>query len=408
MTTDIFERCQSYTEARAAQAVGLYAYFTVFEGSDTTVARTSAGDVLMCGSNNYLGLTSDPRVRAAAQMAVEEFGSSRTGSRLLNGNTSLHEELERELADFLGMPSALLFPTGYQANLGVIASLLSRDDVVIIDREAHASVYDGCGLSPGRVRRFAHNDMEDLERRLANCPSDAGRLVVVDGVYSMAGDLCPLPETVRLCQKYGARLLVDDAHGLGVLAEGRGTSAHFGVTEQVDLITVTFSKSLASIGGAVLGPKHVIEYLRHHARSLIFSAAAPPASLAAAQAALRILRAEPWLCRQALENASFVHRELGALGYEPLPSETPIVCVPLDGVVPTLFTWHSLLERGVYVNAVIPPAASSRLRASFTAAHTPEQLKTAVAAFAAVRDLTPPDWSLEDWSPEDYVAEGAR
>lgn len=403
MTTDIFDRCRSYTDAQAIRAAGLYPYFTVFEGSDSTVARTSAGDVLMCGSNNYLGLTSDPRVRAAAQAAIEEYGSSRTGSRLLNGNLPLHEELERELADFLGMPAALVFPTGYQANLGVIASLLSRNDVVIVDREAHASVYDGCGMSLAKVRRFAHNDMEDLERQLARCPSDAGRLVVVDGVYSMAGDLCPLPETVRLCRRYGARLLVDDAHGLGVLADGRGTSAHFGMTEQVDLVTVTFSKSLASVGGAVLGPQEVIEYLRHHARSLIFSAASPPASLAAARVALGIVQAEPWRCRQALENASFVHHELAALGYGPLPSETPIVSVPLGGVVPTLFAWRSLLERGVYVNAVLPPAASPRLRTSFTATHTPEQLKLIVAAFAAVRDLRPPDRS-----PEDHVAEGAR
>jgi 8-amino-7-oxononanoate synthase len=402
VTRDIFDRCRSYTEARVARTAGLYPYFTVFDGSDATVARTSSGEVLMCGSNNYLGLTCDPRVRTAARAAVEEYGSSRTGSRLLNGNISLHQELERELADFLGMPAALVFPTGYQANLGAIASLLSRHDVVIIDREAHASVYDGCAMSQAKVRRFAHNDMADLERRLADCPPDVGRLVVVDGVYSMGGDLCPLPETVRLCREYGARLLVDDAHGLGVLADGRGTSAHLGVTGQVDLLTVTFSKSLASIGGAVLGPEEVIDYLRHRARSFVFSASAPPASLAAARAALRILRAEPWLCRQAVENASFVQRELAALGYEPLPSETPIVCVPFDGVVPTLFAWRGLLERGVYVNAVLPPAASPRLRASFIATHTPEQLKSAVAAFAAVRDLTPPDSLLEE-----YAATGA-
>ncbi|WP_229706453.1 aminotransferase class I/II-fold pyridoxal phosphate-dependent enzyme [Micromonospora sonchi] len=360
------------------------------------------GEVVMCGSNNYLGLTSDPRVRAAAHSAIEEYGSSRTGSRLLNGNVSLHEELERDLADFLGMPAALVFPTGYQANLGAIASLVSRNDVVIIDREAHASVYDACGMSPAKVWRFAHNDMEDLERRLASCPPDANRLVVVDGVYSMAGDLCPLPETVQLCRKYGARLLVDDAHGLGVLADGRGTSAHFGMTEQIDLITITFSKSLASVGGAVLGPEEVIDYLRHHARSLIFSAAAPPASLAAARAALGILRDEPWLCRQALENASYVHRELAALGYDPLPSEAPIVCVPFESAVPAMFAWRSLMERGVYVNAVLPPAASPRLRASFTATHTPEQLKRAVAAFAEIRELTPPEWALED-----FAAQGA-
>jgi 8-amino-7-oxononanoate synthase len=379
-----------------ARAAGIYPYFTPFGGSESTVARTPAGEVLMCGSNNYLGLTSHPWVHARAQAAMEEYGSSRTGSRLLNGNVPLHQELERDLADYLGMPAALVFPTGYQANLGAVASLVRRDDVVIIDREAHASIYDGCAMSQAKVRRFAHNDMADLERRLAGCPPDAGRLVVVDGVYSMAGDLCPLPETVRLCREYGARLLVDDAHGLGVLADGRGTCAHFGLTDQVDLVTVTFSKSLASVGGAVLGPEEVIEYLRHHARPLIFSAAAAPASLAAAQAALTILRAEPWRGRRALENASYVQRELVAVGYEPFPSETPIVSVPFDGIVPTLFMWRSLLERGVYVNAVLPPAASPRLRASFTATHTHDQLKRVVAAFAEVRELAPPDSSLND------------
>jgi 8-amino-7-oxononanoate synthase len=393
---DIFDHCRSYTDSTKARAAGFYPYFTPFDGADSAVARTSAGEVLMCGSNNYLGLTSHPAVHARARAAMEEYGSSRTGSRLLNGNVPLHEELERDLADYLGMPAALVFPTGYQANLGAVSSLVRRDDVVIIDREAHASVYDGCAMSLAKVRRFAHNDMADLERRLAACPPDTGRLVVVDGVYSMAGDLCPLPETVRLCRRYGARLLVDDAHGLGVLAGGRGTCAHFGLSDQVDLVTVTFSKSLASVGGAVLGPAEVIEYLRHHARPLIFSAAAAPASLAAAQAALSVLRAEPWRGRQALENASYVQRELVAMGYEPFPSETPIVSVPLDGVVPTLFMWRSLLERGVYVNAVLPPAASPRLRASFTATHTPEQLKRVVAAFAEVRELTPPDWSLDE------------
>jgi 8-amino-7-oxononanoate synthase len=398
MTTDIFARCRSYTDSRAVRSAGLYPYFTSFEGADATVARTPAGEVVMCGSNNYLGLTSDPRVRSAAHSAIDEYGSSRTGSRLLNGNVPLHEQLERELADFLGKPAALLFPTGYQANLGGIAALASRGDVVIIDRESHASVYDGCGLSRARVLRFAHNDMDDLERRLASCPPDAGRLVVVDGVYSMAGDLCPLPETVRLCRKYGARLMVDDAHGLGVLSDGRGSCAHFGVTEQVDLITITFSKSLASIGGAILGPEDVIEYLRHHARSQVFSAAASPAGVAAARAALQILRAEPWRCRQALDNAAYVHRELTALGYEPLPSESPIVCVPFPGVVPTLFAWRKLLDSGVYVNPVLPPAASPRLRASFTAAHTPEQLKRAVAGFAEIRELTPPEWMVEAYA----------
>jgi 8-amino-7-oxononanoate synthase len=407
MTSDIFDKCRSFADpvAQAARVVTHSPFFTLFEGQDAAVAQTHIGDVLMCGSNNYLGLTADHRVRAAAHAAIEEYGSSRTGSRLLNGNTRLHVELERELADFVGVPAALVFATGYQANLGVIATLLARDDVVIIDREAHASIYDACSMSAAKVRQFRHNDMEHLERRLASCPPDAGKLVVVDGVYSMAGDLCPLPDVVALCRRYGARLLVDDAHAIGVLGHGRGTGAHFGLTDQVDLVTVTFSKSLASIGGAVLGSEDVIDYMRYHARSLIFSAAAPPSSLASALAALRILRAEPWRCKLALDNASFMQRELTALGYEPIPTETPIVCVPTAGVEHTMHTWRGLLERGVYVNPVIPPAASPRLRTSFTAVHQPDQLLYALAAFAEVRDLEHLDWPAEPYQPEPAPAQ---
>jgi 8-amino-7-oxononanoate synthase len=388
LSTDIFERCRSYTDAADARAAGIYPYFTPFGGADVTLAGTPNGDVLMCGSNNYLGLTADPRVCTAAQQAIAEFGSSRTGSRLLNGNTPLHEELERELADFLGKPAALVFPTGYQANLAAIATLVSRHDVVITDIEAHASAYDAWSMSRARLRRFAHNDMADLRRQLTACEAGQGKLVVVDGVYSMGGDLCPLREVVALCEEFGARLLVDDAHGVGVLAEGRGTAAHFGVTDRVDLISVTFSKALASIGGAVLGPPEVIDYLRHHARSLIFSAAAPPASLAAALAALRVLRAEPWRCTAAIEAAAYVHDGLRGIGYQPLPTETPILCVPTHDLPTTVQSWRALLDRKVYVNAVLPPAASARLRASFTAGHTRAQLDEVLSAFAAIPVVT--------------------
>jgi 8-amino-7-oxononanoate synthase len=391
---DIFERVSSYTQAQMARAAGLYPYFTVFNGSDAAVAELASGqEVVMCGSNNYLGLTADHRVRAAAKAAIDEYGTSRTGSRLLNGNTALHHQLEAELADFLGMPAALVFPTGYQANLGAVTGLLSRHDLVLIDKEAHASVYDACSMAPARLRRFAHNDMADLGRMLATCPADGGKLVVVDGVYSMGGDLAPLPELVDLCQRYGARLLVDDAHGVGVLARGRGTSAHFGLTDRVDLVTITFSKALASIGGAVLGSTEVIEYLRHHARSLIFSATAPPPSLAAALAALRVLRDEPWLCDRAQANATYLRHELVRLGYEPLPSQTPIICLPTGDLSGTLLAWRGLLDRGVYVNAVVPPAASPRLRLSVGAAHTRAQLDRALDAFSAVRHLLPDDAS---------------
>jgi len=383
---DILDRCRQYTAARTARASGRYPYFTPFGGSDSTVAHTDTGEILMCGANNYLGLTADERVRAAAREAVAEYGTSRTGSRLLNGNTPLHEELERELADLVGKPAALLYPTGYQANLGVIGTLLTRDDVMIADQEVHASAFDAWRMTRARLRRFAHNDPADLRRQLAGCRSGEGRLVVVDGVYSMAGDLAPLPEVTRVCREYAARLLVDDAHGLGVLAAGRGTAAHFDVTDQVDIVTLTFSKSFASVGGAVAGPEEVVDYLRHHSRSQMFSAAAPPASVAAALAALRILRAEPWRCARALENARFVRDGLRAIGGDPLPTQTPIVCVPTRDVPQTMKLWRDLLDHGVYVNAVIPPAAAPRLRASFAATHTPDQLDRVVAAFAAVRE----------------------
>ena len=385
MTVDIFERCQSYESARTAREAGLYPYFTMFAGRDATTARVGDRDVIMCGSNNYLGLTSDERVRAAARAAIDEYGSSRTGSRLLNGNTPLHEELERELADFFGTEAALVFPTGHQTNLGVIGALPSRHDVVIIDREAHASIYDATRLSPAKTLRFAHNDVADLERVLLRCPPDAGKLVVVDGVYSMGGDLCPLPELVETCRRHGARLVVDDAHGVGVLSKGRGAASHFGVAAEVDLITITFSKALASIGGAVLGSAVVIDYLRHNARSQIFSAAAPPAAVAAALEALRIVRVEPWLCQQAIDNATYVRRELGRLGFATVPGSAPIVSVQTGDLKQTLVMWRMLLETGVYVNAVIPPAASPRLRASFMATHTQEQLDRTLEAFVQMR-----------------------
>lgn len=387
---DIFQRTATFTRADDLRRAGLYPFFAPFDGPDATTVRLADGrEAIMCGSNNYLGLTADPRVRAAAKAAIDRYGTSRTGSRLLNGNTPLHDELERELADFLGMPAALLFSTGYQANLGAVADLLTRDDTVFLDREAHASAYDGCAMGPARVRRFRHNDLDDLRTRLAAGPSGDGRLVVVDGVYSMGGDLCPLPGLVPLCREHGARLLVDDAHGLGVLAAGRGTPAHFGLAGQVDLMSVTFSKSLASVGGAVLGPPEVIDYLRHHARSQIFSAAAPPASVATALAALRILREEPWRCAQALKNTDFVRRELAGLGCPTLPSETPILCVPAHDESTALLAWRQLLDEGVYVNAVLPPAAPPRLRLSLTATHTPSQLTKIVDAFSHLAALPP-------------------
>ncbi|HIP86967.1 MAG TPA: pyridoxal phosphate-dependent aminotransferase family protein, partial [Anaerolineales bacterium] len=285
---DLFEKCRSFTQAKEVQAIGLYPYFIPLTDSEGTVAWVGDHRLIMVGSNNYLGLTTHPKVRQAAIDAVHRYGTSCTGSRFLNGTLELHLELERRLAEFVGKEAALVFSTGYQTNVGTISALVGRGDFAITDKEDHASILDGCRLSFGRMRRFPHNDVEALERVLAGIPEEAGKLVIVDGVFSMSGDIAPLPDLIAVCRKYGARLMVDDAHSVGVLADGRGTAAHFGVTDQVDLIMGTFSKSFASLGGFIAGDADVIHYIQHHARSLIFSASIAPANAAAALAALEV------------------------------------------------------------------------------------------------------------------------
>lgn len=383
----VIDKCTSYTRAREAKAAGLYPYFLNFDGRDAGTARMTDGrEVVMCGSNDYLGLSTDPRVIEAAARAAERYGAGCTGSRFLNGNLELHDELERELAAFFGKPAALVLTTGYQANLGAIAGLCGPGDIVFLDKEAHASLIDAARLSRAKIQWFSHNDTDELSAKLSRVAGTAQCMVVVDGVYSMEGDLCPLPELVRVCDEFGATLLVDDAHGGGVLDKGRGTSSHFGLTASVPLITLTFSKAFGSIGGAILGDEEVIDYLRHNARSLMFSASASPSNTAAALESLRILQAEPWRCSTVADNADFMRRELTALGYEVGASATPIVPVEIGDDMSTLLAWNLLIEQGVYVNAVLPPAASPRLRTSYTAAQTEEQLQRAVAGFRAVRD----------------------
>ncbi|GGP97663.1 aminotransferase class I/II-fold pyridoxal phosphate-dependent enzyme [Streptomyces roseolilacinus] len=383
----VIDKCASYTRAREAKAAGLYPYFLNFDGRDAGTARMADGrEVVMCGSNDYLGLSTDPRVVEAAARAAERYGAGCTGSRFLNGNLELHDQLERELAEFFGKPAALVLTTGYQANLGAIAGLCGPGDIVFLDKEAHASLIDAARLSRAKIQWFAHNDTDDLRAKLSRVAGTADCMVVVDGVYSMEGDLCPLPELVEISDEFGATLLVDDAHGGGVLDKGRGTSSHFGLTTSVPLITLTFSKAFGSIGGAILGDEEVIDYLRHNARSLMFSASASPSNTAAALESLRILQAEPWRCGAVSDNADFMRRELTALGYEVGASQTPIIPVEIGDGVSTLLAWNLLIEQGVYVNAVLPPAASPRLRTSYTAAQTEEQLHRAVAGFRAVRD----------------------
>jgi 8-amino-7-oxononanoate synthase len=374
---DIFEKCFGYTEAREAIKNGSYPYFIPMTESEGTEAVFRGHRMIMCGSNNYLGLTTDPRVHRAAIEAVERFGTSCTGSRFLNGTLELHEKLEHELAEWVGKEAALVFSTGMQTNLGVISALVGRGDVIILDKDDHASLVDGARLAWGETRRVKHNDMRDLERVLTGIPAEKGRLVVVDGLYSMGGDLAPLPEIAALCKKHGARLMVDDAHGLGVMGGGRGTAAHFGVTDQVDLIMSTFSKSFASLGGFIAGEDQVIHYIKHHARSLIFSASIPAANAAAALAALRIMREEPERAARLTAIGERMRRELRAMGFNIGASVSPIIPIIIGDRIKTLTAWKTLFEAGVFVNPILSPAVpegQDLLRTSYMASHTDEQL----------------------------------
>jgi 8-amino-7-oxononanoate synthase len=326
-------------------------------------------------------------VKEAAIKAIEKFGTSCTGSRFLNGTLAIHLELERKLADLVGMEAALIFSTGMQVNLGTISSLVGRHDIVITDREDHASILDGCRLSYGKMKRFPHNDMQGLERVLASCPDSAGKLVVVDGVFSMAGDLAPLPDMTRLCKQYGARLMVDDAHGVGVTGGGRGTAWQFGVTEDVDLIMGTFSKSFASLGGFIAGSADVIHYIQHAARTLIFSASMPASAVAAVSAAIDVMLEEPERVERLWAISDRVRTELNRMGYNTGTSCTPIIPIMTGDDFKTFGAWRALYDAGIYTNAVIPPAVPeghSLLRTSYIATHTDEQMDRVLELFERV------------------------
>jgi len=384
---DIFEKCFGFTYAKEVMATGLYPYFIAMSGNEGSEAICRGQRLIMCGSNNYLGLTTHPKVRQAAIDAIEKFGTSCTGSRFLNGTLELHEQLEKELAEWVGMPAALVFSTGMQVNLGTISSLVGRKDVVLLDRDDHASIVDGARLGWGDVRRFRHNDMADLERLLKEIPDDVGRLVVVDGLFSMEGDIAPLPEIVPLCKKYGARLMVDDAHALGVLGGGRGTAAHFGMTEDVDLVMGTFSKSLASLGGFIAGDEDVIHYVKHHARSLIFSASITPPSAASALAALDVMRQEPERVDRVNQIGEYMRTNLRKLGFDTGNSMTPVVPVVIGDDMKAITIWKTLFDSGVYVNVVLSPAVPQGrqlLRTSYMAIHTDEQLDRVLGIFEQV------------------------
>ena len=384
----LFDKAERYTRAREAQAAGLYPYFVPISASYDTEVVVNGDRKVMVGSNNYLGLTHHPRVLEAAAAAQKRYGSGCTGSRFLNGTLDLHQELEARLARFLGMESALVFSTGYQTNLGVLATLVGRDDYLFMDKLNHASLLDGARLSLGRTRRYPHGDLDALERQVAESPEQAGRLIATDGVFSMEGDIVDLPRLVEIAERHGAELLVDDAHAIGVLGPtGAGTVEHFGLGGRVGIITATFSKSLASIGGVVGAPESVIHYLKHHARSLIFSASMPPASVATVLAALDVIEDEPERRETLWHNTRLMQSALTDLGYDIGGSVTPIIPVVIGEIDDTLLFWKALFDQGVYTNPVLPPAVppgACRLRISMMATHTPEHVERVRDAFARV------------------------
>jgi 8-amino-7-oxononanoate synthase len=381
---DIFKKCFDFDEDKKAMEKGLYPFFQALQGTEGTEVTMAGRKVIMLGSNNYLGLTFHPKVREAAQKAIDVFGTSCTGSRLINGTLCIHEELEARLAAFMRRDAALVFSTGMQTNLGAISCLIGRNDIVVTDKDDHASIVDACKLGMGEVKRFVHGDLEQLERILEKVPEDKGALVVVDGVFSMGGDIVDLPRLGPLCRKYGARLYVDDAHSIGVLGGGRGTAVHFKQEKDVDLTMGTFSKSFASLGGFVAGDKDVVNYIKHFARSFIFSASLPAPNVMAAMAALDIMESEPEHVERLWDNARFMMKGFRELGFDIGHTQTPIIPVIVGDDEKCFTLWKALFEAGVYVNPVIPPAVPqgmSLLRTSYMATHTKEQLHRALGIF---------------------------
>ncbi|HEY8492293.1 MAG TPA: aminotransferase class I/II-fold pyridoxal phosphate-dependent enzyme [Myxococcota bacterium] len=386
---DVFQKCRDYRQARDLRAADLYSYYRpLASAQDPEVTMADGRKLVMLGSNNYLGLTNHPAVKEAAAAALARYGTGCAGSRLLNGSLDLHERLEAALARFLRREAAITFSTGFQVNLGTLSCLLGRHDVAILDALDHACILDGCRLGFGKIYKFKHNDMASLEAKLSAVPEGRGRLIVVDGVYSMEGDLAPLPEIVALKKRFAARLMVDDAHGLGVLGEnGRGTAEHFAVEGEVDLVMGTFSKSLAAIGGFVAGDGEVIDYVRHTARSAVFSAALPPASAAAALAALEIVEREPERRKQLWEATAYMKRELSGLGFDTGNSESPVIPIVVGDDERALRMVRRLQEEGVFVNCVISPAVPedrAMIRTSYMATHQRAHLDRALEAFARV------------------------
>lgn len=384
---DIFEKCCKFTAAKEIIDAGIYPYFRVIESAQDPEVIVDGKKMIMIGSNNYLGLTNHPRVKEAAIEALRKYGSGCAGSRFLNGTLDIHVNLEKKLARFMRKESALVFSTGFQTNLGVISAIAGKDDVILIDKMNHASIIDGCRLSFSEIKKYRHNDMEDLERLLQQY-NDKGKLIVVDGVFSMEGDIADLPNIVKLAREYGARIMVDDAHGIGVLGRtGRGTAEHFRLEDEVDMIMGTYSKSLASIGGFIAASEDVIHYIKHFARALIFSASPPPASIASVSAAIDIIEEEPERRERLRRNTNKMLKGFKALGFDTGRSETPIIPLIVGDDQRAFLMAKMLHDKGIFANVAVSPAVpngNALIRTSYMATHTDEQLDKVLQAFEEV------------------------
>ena len=390
---DVFQKCRDYTRVREAREAGHYLLFREIGSGQDPVVTMDGQKVIMLGSNNYLGLTSHPKVKEAAAEATRRYGTGCAGSRLLNGTLDIHVALEEKLARFMDREAALVFSTGYQVNVGVLSCLLGRHDVALMDAMNHASLIDGVRLSFGKSLKFRHNDPDDLEKKLAHVGDDKGKLIVVDGVFSMEGDVTPLPEIVRHAQKYGARVFVDEAHSLGVFGEkGRGVAEHFGLEREVDLVMGTFSKSFATVGGFIAGDENTVDYIKHTARSQMFSAAIPPGATAAVSAAVDLCESEPERRQQLWANTEYMRKELQTLGFETCGSQSPVIPLFIGEDAATFQMAFRLQEEGVFVNPVMSPAVppgNGVIRTSYMATHKREHLDQALGAIAKVgRELS--------------------
>lgn len=387
-TNDIFSKAYEFTKADEIKSEGLYPYFKPLQATDGTTVKIDGREVIMAGSNNYLGLTNDPRVIKAARDVIKVYGTGCTGSRYLNGTLDLHLELEEKLADFMEKDSCVLFSTGYQTNEGAIQTIAGRKDIIFSDKDNHACIVTGTLVSNAKTMRYQHNDMEQLEKLLERADEKAGKIIVSDGVFSMSGTIAKVPEMVRLKNEYGARLYLDDAHAIGVIGDGgRGSASTFGLMEEVDLISGTFSKSFASLGGFLVGDKEVIEYIRHHSPAHIFSASMPPANVATVLKAYEILREETWRLERLQEISDYMRKEFREMGFNVWSSQTPIIPVVIGGMTDCFKFWKALFEAGVYVNAVVPPGVpqgQSLVRTSYMATHTDDHLNKILEAFRKV------------------------